>query len=311
MKRRRIHTNGDTKGQQQQRYRRGQQQQLLPHNDVSSVSCWMDFESIESITNFSSSKDQCTNQQIVHTSIASSTTTELFMERLQREIIEPFRYTMSTQIQLLDSDQSIHDAMDRRKVIQKRIVCGYNDVSQLLFDYAAATRTDHKRGVLVTAPMLIVLVNPTSTELSNHPQQQQQQHRTSAAAITASMVQHIPLLAHEVHVPLLLLPTTYHVNNNNQRGEWIETSAKLATLFTGEGGGGGNGCCSNKNRNHFTLIAFTQRLEQQQLHRCESDVPTRSVMHLENTSFRDDKNDSSHIHNTIDSFVNYIQGKIE
>jgi hypothetical protein len=271
-----------------------------------SIGCWMDYESIEftqCLPSFIGNKNNNNNNNrnesrstIIHTSIASSTTTEIFINRLHKEIILPFRYSIVSQkIHLHDNNlESIHDAIYRRQIIQKRIICGYNNLSKLLFN--ATTIYDNNPKQL--KPSLIVLVNSSETYSRNN----------------ASMVQHIPTLAYEMNVPLLLLPSSY---DDHYGGTCIDTSQKLASIF-GSGVGGPI--------KHISMIVFTYH-EQQQQKQVTTTSTTAAAATAAATSTTVDGNEydansdkpildleddtKQHINNTIDSFVDFIHGKID
>jgi hypothetical protein len=255
--------------------------------DSPSVGCWMDYESIESMQCFSPSTthhhSSKTSPCFINTQVASSTTTEIFLSRLHKEIILPFRFTLSSQIQLLDSDQSVHDATGRRYVIQKRILFGYNEISKLLFDSNIGK---------TTRPSLIVVVNPDNVH----------QNESSTSTIGAAMLQHIPLLSFQMNVPLLLLPSSYR-NENQPRGagETMTTQA-IATLF---GCGQQHGKYDMK---QFSCIAFTQ--QDQSRRQCSSDIVVSNGITDDKLVEHTQEQHIHHIQNTIDSFVSYIIEKV-
>jgi hypothetical protein len=257
----------------------------------SSISCWMDYESIEAIEYIPSinnchrnSYNECdtksiSQSSIICPSIASSTTTEIFMNRLQKEIILPFQFTLSSQIQLNNNDDdnnqtdTIHDAKYRRRIIQKRIIFGYNDVSKLLFNYintSSSSNTDMKD--IITKPSLIVLVNEDACYYDDSINSHQRY-------MNASMVQHIPTLAYEMNVPLLLLPNSYTICDHKQQ-RTIRTSQQLASIF-----------CNNNTHGpikYISIMAFTHH----------------------NTSGSLNNSIEQRINNAIDSFVDFIHGKL-
>ena len=288
-KRRRSNAIRKDDGRERQLTVSNQQQQ----SDSSSVCCWMDYESIQSMQRFSSSTTHDTNKSspcTINTQIASSTTTEIFLSRLHKEIVLPFRFTLASQIQLLDSDQSVHDATERRNVIQKRVLFGYNDVSKLLFDSNIGK---------TMKPSLIVVVNP-----ENFYRNDSQQQPSSTTTIGAAMLQHIPLLSFHINVPLLLLPSSYSSENQPHRGgvETFTTQA-IATIF-------GCGHHNNYQMNHFSCLAFTQQQDQSQRLRFFDSVVSKVVTDdnvLEHTQEQHLRN----VHNAIDSFVNFIIDKVQ
>ena len=251
----------------------------------SHVCCWMDYESIESIqylpptTTLVPTKS---SPSLIRPQIASSTMTEIFLNRLHKEIVAPFRFTLSSQIQLLDSDQSVHDATDRRNEIQKRLLFGYNNVSKLLFDANIGK---------AARPLLIVMVLPCH----NFQTESLPPHH-HASTIGAAMLQHIPLLAYDMNVPLLLLPSFYNATTEIQTRGKSDTTHALATIF-----GYGNHK-SNHHIQHLSCIAFAQKMTLAAAATTTTgDGPLDTHEHHQHYQ----------IHNTVDSFVNYITGKMQ
>lgn len=246
-----------------------------PHKDIvddGRICCWMDYESLESIDSLNFSLDG--SSAAIHTPIASTTTTEIFLNRLQQEILLPFRYSLSSQIQLLDTDQSIYEAKNRRKTIQQRILCGYNAVSNVLFDYSNFMlhgQNDQRNDLLV--PRLIVLVNPDSKDEAD-------------SRLEPSMLQHFVMLTHEIKVPLLLLPS---LADNVGRS----SSRELATLF-------------GANVNFLNAVAFISRGPGTQSHRALVDE--KGEVEVISKSFN--RSSEKYVDETIDSFVEFIRGKI-
>ena len=265
------------------------------HIDSLSVCCWMDYESIDSIQNLS--MKIATTPFAIHTQVASSTMTEIFLHRLHKEIIIPFRFTLSSQIQLLDSDRTVHDATERRNLIQQRILFGFNNVSKLLFD-ASSNNT--------AKPSLVVVVHPDTNYHNNDSHVQQ----PSTSIIGAPMLQHIPLLTNEMNIPLLLLPSSY-ISENQQggKGETV-TNHAFATIF----GCSRSSCHNSYNKmTQFACIAFTRQPHQQEfpLLHVDTEVLTSTTTidrMVDNTL---EENHHLHIHNSIDSFVHYITGKMQ
>ena len=266
--------------------------------ESSTVCCWMDYESIESIHSLSLKKINYSKESmplVINTKVASSTMTEIFLSRLHKEIILPFRFTLSSQLQLLDSDQNVYDATKRRNMIQRRIYFGYNSVSKLLFD-ANSNKA--------TKPSLIVVVNPDNNYQNNSHMQQ-----PFTSSICAPMLQHIPVLAYEMKIPLFILPSSYCIENLPHGKVENFTITSLATVF-------------GWNRNHtkmtqFSCFAFTHQPQchpyPQELrllhHTIDDRTPTLKT--TDDNSMTEDSNEEKQIHISIDSFVNYFIGKIE
>jgi hypothetical protein len=241
-----------------------------PKNNDGSLCCWMDYDSVESIDSL---KVSPTTGSIatIHTPTASSTTKEIFMNRLQQEVLLPFRYSLSSQIQLLDTDQCINDAKNRRKIIQRKILCGYNAVSNVLFEYSKYMVHHHRNEVSV--PRLIVLVNTDGNDGEN-------------SRIEPSMLQHIVLLTHEYSIPLLLLPSS-----TNHSGH--SSSQELASLFG----------ASSK---FLHVIAFISQRPTTASH--DIAVDRQSEVGTVNKDFN--QFSEKQVNEAIDSFVEFIRGKI-
>ena len=266
------------------------------HSDSLSVCCWMDYESFDSIQNLSMMTAK--TPFAIHTQVASSTMTEIFLHRLHKEIIIPFRFTLSSQIQLLDSDRTVHDATERRNLIQQRILFGFNNVSKLLFD-ASSNNT--------AKPSLVVVVHPDTNYQNNDSHVQQ----PSTSIIGAPMLQHIPLLTNEMNIPLLLLPSSY-ISENQQGGKGeTMTNHVFATIF----GCSRSSCHNSYNKLiQFACIAFTRQPHQQELpllRHVDTEVlaSTTTIDQVVDNTL--EENHHLHIHNSIDSFVHYITGKMQ
>jgi hypothetical protein len=239
-----------------------------------SICCWMDCESLETIDDLKVSAPTGSIATI-HTPIASATSKEIFMNRLQQEVLLPFRYSLSSQIQLLDSDQTIYDATNRRKIIQRRILCGYNAVSNVLFEYSKSMihgRSDHRNEVRV--PRLIVLVNIDDNDELN-------------SRLEPSMLQHIVLLTHELNIPLLLLPSSTDYADRS-------SSEEPASLFG----------ASSK---FLHVIAFVSQGSTDSSHDILQSVDRLNETGAVNKSFK--HSSDKRIHETIDSFIEFIRGK--
>ena len=148
--------------------------------------CWMDCESIETVVSGS---------RVLRTPAASQLTQDLFMDRFQKEIAKPFRFSLSSQIQLLDrrelgveegedTEDTVQAAKERRQQIRARLRIGINACTRAL----EAACYEGER-----APSLLVLTTSSSnTTTSSDP----------------SISAHLPALAQRAQVPLLLLPST-------------------------------------------------------------------------------------------------------
>jgi hypothetical protein len=283
-----------------------QQQHSGRHRQVenSTVCSWMDYDSMESIQSLSSTtitRSKVATSCIVSTPVASSTMTEIFLNRLHKEIILPFRFTLSSQIQLLDSDQTIHEAIERRNLIQQRIMFGYNNVSKVLFE-AHSNKTTKK-------PSLIVMVNLDNSSPNESLRVQQP---PSTFRIGAAMLQHIPVLANNMKIPFLILPSSYWSDDPSRGKVENNTIHTLSTMF---------GFDRHRNTTtQFSLIAFIHRPQQHHnpeeslgLHNRDDYMSIERTAHKTNIveNSNNDEKQQQHIHDSIDSFINFITGKMK
>lgn len=111
---------------------------------------------------------------LIRTDLASQLAKELFLERFQKEVVIPFRYSLSSQLQI---DTNLEDAMRRRELLKQRIPVGTNACTRVL------EAASYEKG---PAPILLVV----AAEGIKPP----------------TMLLHIPVLARQLRVPLLLLP---------------------------------------------------------------------------------------------------------
>jgi ribosomal protein L7Ae-like RNA K-turn-binding protein len=125
---------------------------------------WMDCETISAVPYLNS---------IIRTPVASQVTKEIFLERLEKEIVKRFRFSLSSAQHKLHEDDET--SKKRRNLLRKRIQIGTNACTQAL-------------------------------------QKQQQQPRlvvvAGSNAPPAIVLAHIPVLTRQQKVPLLLLPAT-------------------------------------------------------------------------------------------------------
>jgi len=146
----------------------------------------MDCESIETVVSGS---------RVLRTPAASQLTQDLLMDRFKKEIVKPFRFSLSSQIQLLDrrelgveegeedTEDTVQAAKERRQQIRARLRIGINACTRAL----EAACYEGER-----APSLLVLTTSSSYTTSSDP----------------SISAHLPALAQRAQVPLLLLPST-------------------------------------------------------------------------------------------------------
>lgn len=155
--------------------------------------CWMDCESIETIPCplVVGQQQQCI---MVKTPVATVLTKEIFLDRFQKEILQPFRFSLSSQIQICEGE-TLEQVKARRDVLQKRIVCGINAVTSTL-----------EAAVCCKAPIPLLLV----LTIDVYP----------------SLTAHLPILAQQIPVPILLLPGA---QSSSELGKLLGTK-KVAAL---------------------------------------------------------------------------------
>jgi ribosomal protein L7Ae-like RNA K-turn-binding protein len=148
----------------------------------------MDCESIECIP---------TPQQfILKTPVASVLTKEIFFDRFQKEILKPFRFTLSSQLQILEGE-SLEQVKQRRSLLQHRMVCGINAVTRML-----------EAAIYSKGPVPLLLVLTTD--------------------VYPSVTAHLPILAQQIRVPILLLPG---VQSSAELGKLLGTKNVAALAF--------------------------------------------------------------------------------
>ena len=191
--------------------------------------CWMDCETIATVVApvgvgvDSASSPRPDRRMLLSTPIASALTEEIFLDRLAKEILIPFRFSLSNQIQLLDEDAVENDtvsaAKERRRCLQSRLCIGLNACLRLLEEATAATRSGGTHLPTCTAtptkpttpaPQLVVLASEAATA------------STSTAAHQA-----VAVWAHQVGTPLLVLPNT----SSRELGRRFGTKHVTAVAF--------------------------------------------------------------------------------
>jgi ribosomal protein L7Ae-like RNA K-turn-binding protein len=168
----------------------------------------MDVESIESLPY--PLMDAPSN--VLRTPVAALLTKDIFVDRFRKEILQPFRFTLSSQLQVMDGE-SLEDVKERRTLLRQRILVGINGVTRALELAVAATkpRTTSSdiavSAALDNAPLLIVL----STD------------------VPPTVTMQIPILAKQLGVPVLLLPG---MQTSHELGELlgIRTVAAMAIV---------------------------------------------------------------------------------
>jgi ribosomal protein L30E len=145
----------------------------------------MDVESIESLPYPLMNAPS----NVLRTPVATLLTKDIFMDRFRKEILHPFRFTLSSQLQVMDGE-SLEEVKERRALLRQRIIVGINAVTRALELAVAATKPttiscDAAANAAVdNAPLLVVL----STD------------------VPPTVTMQIPIMAKQLGVPVLLLP---------------------------------------------------------------------------------------------------------
>ena len=175
---------------------------------------WMDVGSLEHVLVSESSPTRSTNAStqtsntgtlscsgLLDTPIADSVSCDIFLERFQKEILLPFRINLSgkTRIVSNNNDKLVEEEARRQGLVfRQRVAVGVNVAARALEATVAVEKSDcedepettklrRHRNLQNQAPLLVVLVNTTTT------------------ADTLCFA-HIPVLCNLCNVPLLLLP---------------------------------------------------------------------------------------------------------
>jgi len=145
-------------------------------------------------------------QQLIQTPLASQLTSEIFLDRLQKEILTPFRFSLSSQIQLLDydgKDDTVQAAKERRRALQSRLRIGLNACIQALEESCCGPQE------APPPPTLLVLTNEATASSNNN---------TALHVLVA--------LAHQTGTPLLRLPIS-----SKDLGQRLGTKHATALAF--------------------------------------------------------------------------------
>ena len=166
--------------------------------------CWLDCEALTSVPSLPQGKQQ-QQEAIVRNNLASKHVKDLFLDRFYNEIVQRFQFTLSSSAAakevLLDDDNDTYatasDATTTRRRVQqhllkRRIRVGTNSCTRAL-EAAVCNSSKASAAAAATvasaAPLLIVCAA--------------EEHVTTTAV---TPVVHIPAMAAQWDVPLLLLP---------------------------------------------------------------------------------------------------------
>ena len=108
--------------------------------------------------------------------IASQLLKEIFFDRFQKEILEPFHFSLSSQLQVDNATASLNDMKQCRSILKQRILVGTNACTRAL-EAACA----HKG----TPPRLLVVASDVTP---------------------ATILVHVMVLCHQHQIPILVLP---------------------------------------------------------------------------------------------------------
>jgi ribosomal protein L7Ae-like RNA K-turn-binding protein len=128
---------------------------------------WMDCETLESVA--------APFETPIRTPLVSQLTKEIFMDRFQKEIVSRYQFSLSSQLRG-DDPSSLQEVKSRRTVLKQRILVGTNACTRALESAVFS------KGL---SPLLLVV----AADL--HP---------------PTILAHIPVLAKQTRVPILLLP---------------------------------------------------------------------------------------------------------
>jgi hypothetical protein len=181
---------------------------------TSAACCWLDASFLGPVPSHFHQQQQQEEQPFIHTPLATAVTKDIFLERLQKEIIDRFVFSLSssrnsssgTCCSRLSPDESFADARHRHMLLKKRIVVGFNACTKALQSscyYNTSKQQQHNNGSSSTdclaqqmPSLVVVALDDSEMELKMSP----------TAAGAAMLLAHIPLLAHQAGVPLLILP---------------------------------------------------------------------------------------------------------
>jgi len=155
---------------------------------------WMDVEQVETMA---------TPHGHVRLSVASDLMKELFMDRFHKEIILKYNYSLSNQLRIHD-EVSVADLRVARRLLRDRIHVGINICTKTLMEACKGSSSesdgaDHRR------PRLVVLAADMSPP---------------------HLVQHVPLLAQQLKIPILLLS-----KGSMELGQLLGTKRVAVILF--------------------------------------------------------------------------------
>lgn len=129
---------------------------------------WLDCQSLSTIAS-------PFGENPIRTTVVSEFTKELVLDRFNKEILTRYNFSLSSQLRV-DNDVSLHDMLECRKILQSRILVGVNRCT------TALEQACYRGGM--KSILLIV----------------------SGDVEPPTMLSHIPVLAHQTHTPVLLLP---------------------------------------------------------------------------------------------------------
>jgi ribosomal protein L7Ae-like RNA K-turn-binding protein len=112
----------------------------------------------------------------IRTPLVSQLTKEIFMDRFQKEIVSRFQFSLSSQLRG-DDPTSLQDVKSRRTVLKQRILVGTNACTRALESAVYSSKG--------LSPLLLIV---------------------AADLNPPTILAHIPVLAKQTHVPILLLP---------------------------------------------------------------------------------------------------------
>ena len=183
----------------------------------------------------------------IRTPVASDLLKEIFLNRFHKEICQRYNFSLSTQLRIVDPECSLHDLQERRKVLQSRIRAGIQATTVALEE--ARQRVVPGHGPVVSQrPSLVVMASVD-----------RRQPPISFA--------HIPVLCHELRIPLMLLPGNAAVELGRHLG--VEKGGVCVLSFLPPNNVGDSPCHEDVHTNVDSFVRFIlQKMEKEQQSHC-------------------------------------------
>lgn len=175
---------------------------MMMNNSIATCTstCWLDASSSMMGHHHVPSPFQQQQQHTPLYVLASPVTTDIFLERFQKEIINRFMFSQSG-LSRLSPDEPFADARHRNMLLKKRITVGFNSCTKALQSWCYSGNHDNgsNQDCLAQTPSLVVVA-------LDDGEMQLKTNSSNTMGAAAMLLAHIPLLAHQAGVPLLILP---------------------------------------------------------------------------------------------------------